>query len=241
MKKLLLLLPAALIFHVADAQILKKITDKAKQKIDQRINEKLDRTMDKGLDQVEGKGSVKSDDGGSEQSGNSAIQTKNSSRPETLQAYSKYDFVQGEKVVAFEDFARTELGDFPTSWNTNATAEVVTLNNKEGKWLRINKEGVWFPEFITNLPENFTLEFDLGVSNDFDGSSFVLNVANLKNPAKEYKDLYHNMPWGRFGHTLQMQFSPSNGRINAWARLLASSDGNYDVNNTTEFKTWNNS
>jgi OmpA-OmpF porin, OOP family len=62
---------------------------------------------------------------------------------------TKYDFVPGERIIAYEDFSNTEIGDFPTRWNTNASAEVVTLNNKPGKWLKITKEGTFHPEYIT--------------------------------------------------------------------------------------------
>src|SRR5215213_9815349 len=95
---------------------------------------------------------------------------------------TKYDFVPGEKVMAYEDFSATEIGDFPLKWNTNATAEVVTLNNRPGKLLKINKESVFHPEFITSLPENFTLEFDLGVSDKWNSLPFVMNITNLKSP-----------------------------------------------------------
>src|SRR4051794_8227655 len=78
---------------------------------------------------------------------------------------SKYDFVQGDKIIAYEDFNSVNLGDFPVRWNTNASAEVVTLDNMEGKWLKIGEKGIFHPEFITNLPENFTFEFDLAVNN----------------------------------------------------------------------------
>src|SRR5688500_7785315 len=74
---------------------------------------------------------------------------------------SKFDFVSGEKIIAIEDFSNAELGDFPVNWSTNATAEVVTLSGRPGKWMKINKESVFYPEFINELPENFTLEFDL--------------------------------------------------------------------------------
>jgi hypothetical protein len=56
---------------------------------------------------------------------------------------SKYDFVQGDKIIAFEDFNSANLGDFPIKWNTNASAEVVTVGNKEGKWLKIGEKGIF--------------------------------------------------------------------------------------------------
>ncbi len=50
----------------------------------------------------------------------------------------------------------------PRKVEYKCSAEVVTVDSKEGKWLKIGEKGVFHPEFITNLPENFTLEFDLG-------------------------------------------------------------------------------
>jgi len=152
---------------------------------------------------------------------------------------SKYDFVPGEKVIAYEDFTTTEIGDFPLKWNTNATAEVVTLNDRPGKWLKINKESVFHPEFITSLPENFTLEFDLGVNNGFDSPPLVLNITNLKDP-KEYTDYYHYVSW-KGTHTLHFQFAPAIVDVRPGnAKLLVGRNGNHDVNNDVSQVAWNN-
>ena len=224
----------------SSAQLLDKIKNKTKARADQKV----DQTIDKGLDKAEGstKTKTKTEDGEVKEkteNGETKVKTE-ATNTESLKAYSKYDFVQGEKVIALEDFSRTDVGDFPTNWNTNATAEVVTLNSKDGKWLKISKEGVWMPEFITNLPDNFTFEFDLGVTNDFDGSAFVLNIANLKNKDKDYTDFYHYVNW-RHGHALHLEIRPSNGRVSAWGKILTATDGNYLINNTVEFKDWDNS
>lgn len=254
---LFLFLITSFISTHTSAQILKGLGDKAKQKAAQRANDKVDKAMDKGLDKVEEGTKVKKDSDGDvkikeadgtkiKKDADGDIKVKNpdgtkekgTSIP-ALSYNSKYDFVPGEKVVAFENFDNTAVGDFPTRWNTNATAEVVTLNTKEGKWLKINKEGVWYPEFINNLPENFTLEIDLGVNNDFDGSSFVLNMANLKNREKDYTDFYHYVTW-KHGHALHMNFTPLNGRNSARAKIQTATDGNYLVNNDVEFKGWDN-
>lgn len=152
---------------------------------------------------------------------------------------SKYDFVPGEKLIAVENFENTELGDFPLKWQTNATAEVVTLNEKPGKWLKINKEGVFFPEFIKDLPENFTLEFDLAVNSGWDEWPFVLNITNLKTP-KEYTNYYHYVGWKGI-HTIHMQFQPArvDQRLGS-SKLVVGRDGNHEVNNDVEYKTWDN-
>lgn len=78
-----------------------------------------------------------------------------------IKAYSKYDFVPGEKVIGFEDFSTGTIGDFPAGWNTNASGEIVTIENKQGRWLWLTKAGAFVPEFTNKFPEDFTFEFDL--------------------------------------------------------------------------------
>ena len=106
-----------------------------------------------------------------------------------FQAYSKFDFVPGEKVVAVEDFTQDAIGDFPAKWNTNGSGEIVTLAGNTGRFLKITGQGFFIPEFITDLPDNFTLEFDVTVPPNFEG--YPLTVAlvqldNLKEPAAWY-------------------------------------------------------
>jgi len=240
MKQILLAITIMLLSLNAPAQVLKKLGDRAKQKLEQKAGDKVDKAVDDAVDGKKDNNNQNNSNGNSaDTDSNTEENTKKEVKPENLKAYSKYDFVPGEKIVSYEDFTRTDIGDFPTNWNTNATAEVVTLNKKEGKWLKINKEGVWLPEFINTLPDNFTLEFDLGVSNDFDGSVFNVNIANLKNRDQDYTDFYHYVNW-RHGHALHMEFKPSNGRGSAHAQIQAATDGNYQVNNNVEFSTWNN-
>ncbi len=75
----------------------------------------------------------------------------------------------GEKVLAYEDFSQDAIGEFPLKWNTNSAGEIVTASGQAGNWLMINKKGVFIPEFINNLPDNFTLEYDLIYS----GSNYI--------------------------------------------------------------------
>jgi OOP family OmpA-OmpF porin len=152
---------------------------------------------------------------------------------------SKFDFVSGEKVIALEDFSNTELGDFPPDWNTNATAEVVTLTGKPGKWMKINKESVFYPEFIKDLPENFTLEFDLGVNPGWNSLPFVLNITNLKSP-KEYTDYYHYVSW-KGAHTIHLEFRPLIvDQRPGNSKIVAGRSGNLMVNNDVDITRWDN-
>jgi OOP family OmpA-OmpF porin len=242
MKKIIgITLCLLLICTVSNAQLLKKLGDKAKAKIGQRTDNKVDKAMDEGLDKVEGKDVKKIKE---DENGNVKIKTTDGEKvkikaDDKTSYTSKYDFVPGEKVVAFENFDNASVGDFPTRWNTNATAEVVTINNKEGKWLKFSKEGVWHPEFIKNLPDNFTLEFDLAVNNDWAGSHFAVNFANLNKP-QDYTDYYHYVSW-RGNHAIHMELKPGlSGRTGASSRLQTGSTGNYMINNNVDFKVWDN-
>lgn len=139
----------------SSAQLLEKIKNKAKGRTDQKV----DQTVDKGLDEVEGKNKkpkteedgevkVKNDDG-----------VKNN--PQSLKAYSKYDFVPGDKIVYAEDFSQDVIGEFPLKWNTNGTGEVVTLEGVPGKWLKITESTKYETGYKNKFPENYTVEFDV--------------------------------------------------------------------------------
>jgi OOP family OmpA-OmpF porin len=93
-----------------------------------------------------------------------------------LKAYSKFDFVPGEQVVAFEDFSQDTLGDFPARWNTNAGGEVVRIDGQPVPWLKLPDRGLVYPEFVQALPENFTMEFDMMVSDDLSDNLSGLRV-----------------------------------------------------------------
>jgi len=114
----------------------------------------------------------------------SAASGNNESKPASIKAYSKFDFIPGEKIVAFEDFMQDGVGDFPAKWNTNSTAEIVTIEGKPGQWLMLHKEGVFMPEFFDTLPDNFTLEFDL--LGDNPGKLWALYTAIVSMPVSFY-------------------------------------------------------
>ncbi|HUS01322.1 MAG TPA: OmpA family protein [Chitinophagaceae bacterium] len=243
-KLILLLLFAAVISPNANSQILKRISDRAKNKIEQKAGDKVEKEIDNAADakknesKESGETEEKSDKKDETESKESSSSTTSAAKSPGMKAYSKYDFIPGEKVIAFEDFSITETGDFPTRWNTNGTAEVVTVSSKPGKWLKINKEATFHPEFISNLPENFTLEYDLGVSEEWNSSPFALNITFLKKP-EDYTRYNHYVQY-MGDHTLHMNFKPSNGTVQGNSHMVIGSDGNYSVNNDVEFKTWNN-
>lgn len=101
-----------------------------------------------------------------------------------IKAYSKYDFVPGEKVIGFEDFSTGSIGDFPAGWNTNGAGEIVTIEGKPGRWLWLTKPSVFVPEFTDKYPEDFTFEFDLlhGIINGGGISVALVQLDNIAQP-----------------------------------------------------------
>lgn len=154
MKKIILILSLLLPVYFVHGQILKKLADRVKNKTEAKV----ENNVDKSVDAVDGSSSNSTDNSNSN---NTTI--KNSSLvngPASLKTYSKYDFVPGEKIIVFEDFMQDAVGDLPAKWNTNSAAETVTIDGKAGHWMKMTK-GVYMPDFITSLPDDFTLEFDL--------------------------------------------------------------------------------
>jgi OmpA-OmpF porin, OOP family len=106
---------------------------------------------------------------------------------EPLTAYSKFDFVPGEKVIAIDDFMQDAIGDFPAKWSSTGSGEVVTLEGQHGRWLMLNKKGEYLPEYIKNLPDNATLQFDLASTNNFaaNSSGLFIGLAALSRSDKK--------------------------------------------------------
>ncbi|HEY6915854.1 MAG TPA: hypothetical protein VI413_14345, partial [Paludibacter sp.] len=131
-----------------------------------RANNKVDQSINKGLNAIEEaltkKKTNKSD---STKTANAEKTTGNSnsaSNTLSLQSYSKYDFVPGDKVLLFEDFSQDAVGDFPALWTTDVAGEINTLNIAPGNWLNLKStEGTyWFMKDI-DFPKNFILEMDI--------------------------------------------------------------------------------
>ena len=133
-----------------------------------------------------GNGNNSNGNGNNNSNGNGNNSNGNSSQTTSFKTYSKFDFVSGEKVLAFDDFATTSVGDFPLGWNTNSTAEIVTVEGDAKKWLFMSKDGFFQPEYVKDMPENFTLEFDVLTrfnSNNILAYAFYLSAVD--NPKKD--------------------------------------------------------
>jgi OOP family OmpA-OmpF porin len=161
MKHVFAILALCFLASVTHAQVLKRLGDRAKQKIEQKAGDKVDKTIDNATDgkqkqeteTAEGEVKVKTEDG--------ETKVKTESKGPGLKAYSKFDFVPGEKILYAEDFSQDAIGEFPLKWNTNGSGEVVTIEGLPGKWLQLNEATRYESPYKTKLPDNFTIEYDL--------------------------------------------------------------------------------
>ncbi len=98
---------------------------------------------------------------------------------------SKFDFIPGEKIIFFDDFTSESIGDFPASWNTTASGEVVTTNQFPGNWFMMVGEGGIVVDGGMDLPDNFTVEYDVIGNPVEDGESsfeFGFYLYSAQNP-----------------------------------------------------------
>jgi OOP family OmpA-OmpF porin len=134
---------------------------------------------------------------------------------------SKYDFIPGEKVIFFDDFASESIGDFPAQWLTNGSGEIVTSEKFPGRWFHFTKGGYYIPEAKEDFTENFTIEFDF-VPITTDNSvnlysiSFYLLTGNLSEPGGggEPGDAgfqlsldYDNLGWKNWSMATEQRFN----------------------------------
>ena len=162
-----------MVFTNVNAQI--NLGGKAKDQTNNKANSSVDQGIDQGLDAVGNgvKGLFKKKKSTETQPEEKVEQTlATEQKPETqdvkpasgtpsLQSYSKFDFIPGAKVIFYDDFAETSAGDFPPSWNTNASGEVVTTNLYPGNWFKMIGSGCIALEEGLKLPDNYTIEYDV--------------------------------------------------------------------------------
>lgn len=207
MKKIILTVVVMAFISSLQAQgILDRVKQRAKNKVNQKVDEKIDKAVSKPIDAaddaVSGKNKGKKNSGSNDANsgdGNMEGGEKSSgsgSSSGSFKTFSKFDFVPGEKLVAAEDFSQDNIGDFPAKWNTNGSGEIVTTNIAPGRYLETRKEVTMYPEWVKNLPENFTLEFDLLCNDNFNfySSYFMVGFTTEKNISKDWH------AYGRFGN-----------------------------------------
>ncbi len=163
------------VFCISAKSQIMDVKSAVQNKTTNRINNRIDRGIDKGLDAVEdgitGKkkpAKTKEEQNVTKENTENAVQESDNTEPKAVpqdkpsfQSYSKYDFIPGEKVIFYDDFSETNVGDFPANWNTTGSGEVVTTNLYPGNWFKIGSSGGTVIDGGIKLPDNFTVEYDV--------------------------------------------------------------------------------
>ncbi|WP_422083561.1 OmpA family protein [Ulvibacterium sp.] len=168
--------------QTTNAQFLKKLGKRAEKAAERAVERRVDKETTEKTDQVldsilepgskgNGQGgnpipqstepnTSGSSSGGGTSDGNSGM---GQTAEKSITVYSKFDFVPGDKIMFFDDFANDFIGDFPSKWNTNAGGEIITMGDSPQKWLEL-KSGynIYYVPDVPKLPEEYTIEFDIG-------------------------------------------------------------------------------
>jgi outer membrane protein OmpA-like peptidoglycan-associated protein len=132
--------------------------------LERKANEAIEKKIDKALEKPEQKQEKLPAENTSDKK--NGMPSSKADKPAAdslagLKAYSKFDFTPGEKIVFYDDFVAEQIGDFPSSWNTNGSGEVVTNNMYSGKWLKFATRSALWTDQLLKLSENYTVEFDI--------------------------------------------------------------------------------
>jgi outer membrane protein OmpA-like peptidoglycan-associated protein len=98
---------------------------------------------------------------------------------------NRYDFVPGDKVLVFDDFSDTDVGEYPAKWTIKGgggnQVEVVEADGRhfvKSRYLEQNQQSSthWLRyEIKGDMPKNFTIELDADIAGDLS-----VNFSNLK-------------------------------------------------------------
>jgi hypothetical protein len=106
----------------------------------------------------------------------------NTATPNTgITINSTYDFVPGSTVLFQDSFDSTVQGNFPANWLTDASGDVVTLQQYPGKWFSLVSNGTYIPKLKGGLPKDFTVEFDLIIANNNNSNAFYVDFEDALN------------------------------------------------------------
>lgn len=170
-----LLLLSSTNFLFAQPRLGERVKERTKNQTENRVENKSEQTVDKAMNKVEDginnlfkKKEKKPKKGkSSNSSGQASSQSMPGYDPPVTQtdnegntnynAYKNFDFVPGENILFFEDFADGSL----QRWGAYDKTSDLAIVNKDGiNWLEV-KNANFFPMNLKALPKSFTLEFDV--------------------------------------------------------------------------------
>ena len=155
------------VLQTSDAQLLKRLKDRAKDKVEKNLGEKQDKAIDQAMDgdSEQSSSSGESDSNASSQS--ATVQAESEALPaaEAVKlkpgegAWANYDYIPGERPLFVDDFTGDVVGNFPQRLEfKSGNMEIVEWQS--ARWLR-SEDGEFYINLPEELPERFTMEFGL--------------------------------------------------------------------------------
>jgi len=140
-----------------NAQFLKKLQKKAENSVERTIEQRVERESSKKTDQMlDSVLDPKKGQKPSKRSKGSKPEIDNSNQ---LSVQRSKDFEPGPLTIFEDDFSNDNQGDFPAKWDTNGSGEIIVVDGD--KWFRLSGKSMYVPLVEKQLPENFTIEFDM--------------------------------------------------------------------------------
>ena len=182
--------------QTSDAQLLKRLKDRAKDKVEKNLGDKQDEAIDKAMDGDSGQSSS----AGESNSEASSQSSQSSSNQETMPpaeavklkpgegAWANYDFIPGERPLYVDDFTGDVVGNFPQRLDfKSGNMEIVEWQG--ARWLRA-EGGEFYINLPEELPERFTMEFGLSGR----GNPMMIKFSG-SDDHDNYIQLNSNMAW----------------------------------------------
>jgi OmpA-OmpF porin, OOP family len=144
------------------------LKDKLKQKAEEKVGKKTDEAVDKAVDGSGNKDATPAEtpaegsEGPAEGNAPAAPGPKGgTATAEDMSMVTKFDFIPGDKVIFYDDFATEEMGEFPSRWNLDqGVFEVVKKGNRN--WILCSDQGSIRPKVASGpLPPKYTFEMDI--------------------------------------------------------------------------------
>ncbi|HET7117054.1 MAG TPA: OmpA family protein [Hanamia sp.] len=209
-----------LIWQPSPAQFLKRLKEKVTETAADHVTDDAGNATDKAIDKTENSAgnAVKGDNNGnsnnnnnngnnnsnqSSNSGSTAKNTQDSAHP-TLATYNHYDFVPGDSILFFDDFANDQQGELPAHWQLDyGQGQVNSFDGKKVFMLTTGEGGdnatVLEPRMKKKLgymPAAFTVEFDMyspysdgdDITAPWVGLNFYTNEDDPDKPIDGYDD-----------------------------------------------------
>ena len=165
-----LLLTALMLIAFTDncnAQLWKKLKEKAEDAIVKSAEKEIDKT-------INGDSSSNDEDSNSEEKNDTEsknIVKHDSDEDLSLdspEVWRDFRFVSGEKVIFYDDLSSEQVGEFPSRWDlVRGGAEVVKINGEKAIILVAETSNIITPLFTTKdyLGDEFTIEYDIMIPN----------------------------------------------------------------------------